>query len=297
MAHPLPADTSSSPTPIGHGRTTRHDTDALDTLFLADEMTPWLSPAYGAANVVMQLANSAVGYGVMESKVDSGNLYKRPFKRARTTFTYIAVAVAGTARDRRTYREAINVAHAQVRSTPDSPVAYNAFDPSLQLWVAACMAAVFEDTRRLRGGRTVHDPDKIYQAASVFATTLQVPREMWPADRNAFDRYWTEQLNSMSFDDAMREYLFGIASLDFLPIPLPAAVGRWNLFLTMGYLPPQLREQLGYVWTTEHQRRFTRWLSVFRVLDRLTPRVMARAAMKSVVWDMRLRYITGLTVV
>lgn len=121
MAQPLPTDPED--VPAGPERRDRRaDTDSADTSFLAEEISPWLSPAYGAANVVMQLANSGVAYGVMESKVDSGNLYKHPFKRARTTFTYIAVAIAGNARDRRVYREAVNAAHAQVRSGPQSPV-------------------------------------------------------------------------------------------------------------------------------------------------------------------------------
>ncbi|MCM6774004.1 oxygenase MpaB family protein [Nocardia sp. CDC159] len=260
-------------------------------------MTPWLSPAYGAANVVMQLANAGVAYGVMESRVDSGNLHKHPFKRARTTFTYIAVAVAGNAEDRRIYRDAVNAVHAQVRSTPQSPVRYNAFDPALQLWVASCMAAVFEDTRRLRRGRTRHDPDTIYQAASVFATTLQVPREMWPPNREAFDDYWNQQLDRLEFDQRMREFLIGIARLDFLPTPIRWLFGGWNLFLTLGYLPPRLRDKLDVTWTAQQQRRFDRWQSVFRVLDRLTPRAAVRMAVRLVVWDMRLRNKIGATVV
>ena len=49
-----------------------------------------------AANVIMQLSLPGVGYGVLESPVDSGNVYKHPFKRARTTGTYLAVATIGT---------------------------------------------------------------------------------------------------------------------------------------------------------------------------------------------------------
>src|SRR5947209_11018649 len=45
-----------------------------------------------AANVIMQLSRPGVGYGVVESPVDSGNVYKHPFKRARTTGTYLSVA-------------------------------------------------------------------------------------------------------------------------------------------------------------------------------------------------------------
>ena len=49
-----------------------------------------------AANVIMQLSAPGVGYGVLESPVDSGNVYKHPFKRARTTGTYLAAATIGT---------------------------------------------------------------------------------------------------------------------------------------------------------------------------------------------------------
>ena len=44
------------------------------------------------------------------------------------------------------------------------------------------------------------------------ATTLQVPPEMWPADRAAFDRYWQESLAKVHIDDAVRDYLYPIAA-------------------------------------------------------------------------------------
>lgn len=296
MAPPLPTGPQDAPVPSDRGAR-RADADSVDTSFLAEEISPWLSPAYGAANVVMQLANPGVAYGVMESKVDSGNLYKHPFKRARTTFTYIAVAIAGNANDRQVYREAVNAAHTQVRSGPQSPVRYNAFDPTLQLWVASCMAAVFEDTRRLRGGRSRCDPEEVHRAASVFATMLQVPRDMWPADRAAADRYWQDQLERLDFDDRMRSYLIGIARLEFLPAAVSALFGRWNLFMTLGYLPPQLRDKLGFAWSDGQQRRFDRWQRIFGVLDMFTPRFLVRLGVQALVWDMRLRHRTGATVV
>jgi uncharacterized protein (DUF2236 family) len=46
-----------------------------------------------AANVIMQLASPSVRYGVLESPVDSGNVYKHPLKRAHTTGTYLAAAL------------------------------------------------------------------------------------------------------------------------------------------------------------------------------------------------------------
>ena len=97
----------------------------------------------------MQLSAPGVGYGVLESPVDSGNVYKHPFKRARTTGTYLAAATVGTDEDRESIRRAVDTAHAQVRSTERSPVSYNAFDPRLQLWVAACLYRYFVDQHEL----------------------------------------------------------------------------------------------------------------------------------------------------
>src|SRR4051812_27788769 len=98
-----------------------------DLVSAADAMDFWAF-AGGAANVVMQLSWPEVGYGVVESTVDSGNLLKHPWKRARTTFQYLAVAILGDDDDRAAFRAAVDSAHRHVRSTPASPVAYNAFD-------------------------------------------------------------------------------------------------------------------------------------------------------------------------
>jgi len=68
----------------------------------------------GPANVIMQLARPGVGYGVMESRVESGRIDLHPIKRARTTFTYLAVAMAGSDAQKAAVRSAVNSAHAQV---------------------------------------------------------------------------------------------------------------------------------------------------------------------------------------
>ena len=73
----------------------------------AEAMDFW-SFAAAAANVVMQLAVPGVGYGVVESKVDSGSILKHPWKRLRTTSQYLAVAVFGSER---------TVTHSARRST------------------------------------------------------------------------------------------------------------------------------------------------------------------------------------
>src|SRR6202022_881226 len=91
----------------------------------------------GPANVIMQLARPGVGYGVVESRVESGRIDRHPIKRARTTFTYLAVATQGSEAQKAAFRRAVNRAHAQVYSTADSPGANKAFVPTRHLGGAA----------------------------------------------------------------------------------------------------------------------------------------------------------------
>src|SRR5262245_34354956 len=154
-----------------------------------------------AANVIMQLSAPPVGYGVLESPVDSGNVYKHPFKRARTTGTFLAAATVGTDTDREVVREAIDAVHARVRSSKQSPVSYNAFDPRLQLWVAACLYRYYTDQHEfLYGPLDDAAADAIYEDAKRLGTTLQVPEDMWPTDRAEFDEYWKRSLDELRID-------------------------------------------------------------------------------------------------
>lgn len=212
-----------------------------------------------AANVIMQLARPGVGHGVIESRVESGRLDRHPVKRARTTFTYIAVALLGSPEEKAAYRRAVNRQHARVRSTASSPVSYSAFDVDLQLWVAACLFRGLEDSyRAFIGPLTPAMRQRMYTASATMGTTLQVPAEAWPADIEAFDAYWEEQLKKISIDEPVREYLRDLAGLRFLPRPVSLLFGGFNRFVTTGFLPPPFREQMRLPWTERDQRQFDR---------------------------------------
>ena len=252
----------------------------------------------GPANVIMQLARPGVGYGVMESRVESGRVDLHPIKRARTTFTYLAVAMAGTDTQKAAFRRAVNRAHAQVYSTPDSPVEYNAFDPDLQLWVAACLYKGGVDFyRTFIGEMAEQDADRHYREAVVLGTTLQVPAEMWPPDRAAFDRYWQQQLDQVHIDDAVREYLYPIAAGRIRAVRLPAAVRRQpeklGLLITTGFLPQRFREEMRLGWDGAKQRRFDRLIAVLRTVNNMMPPVIRRFPFNVLLWDLDRRIEAG----
>lgn len=269
----------------------RHPKRVVDLINPAAALAP-------AANVIMQLALPGVGYGVLESPVDSGNVYKHPFKRARTTGTYLAAAVYGTDDDRALIRREVDRVHALVRSTASSPVKYHAFDPKLQLWVASCLYRYYVDQHEfLYGPLSPEAADAVYQDARTLGTTLQVRDGMWPADRVAFDEYWKRTLDELQIDEPVRAHLHGVASLAFLPTPLRQLAGPVNLFATTGFLPAEFRTHMKLAWTPSQERWFGRLLTALRLADRVIPRDVWLFGYQLYLWDMRSRARRGKPVV
>jgi len=235
---------------------------------------------------------------VVESPVDSGNVYKHPFKRARTTGTYLAAATLGTAADRALIRDQVDRVHAQVRSNASSPVSYNAFDPRLQLWVAACLYRYYIDQHEfLYGPLDDEAADAVYDDARKLGTTLQVREDMWPADRIAFDEFWKRSLDELRIDPPVREHLHGVAAMAFLPAPLRLLAGRFNLFATTGFLPAEFRVHMRLPWTAGQQRKFELLLTGLRIADRVIPRGVWIFGYQLYLRDMRSRARRGRRVV
>jgi uncharacterized protein (DUF2236 family) len=270
---------------------TRRDTGPVDAMM-------GVALLDGAANVIMQLARPGVGYGVLESRVESGRVDLHPIKRARTTFTYLAVAGKGTDEQQAAFRNAVNRAHAQVYSTDESPVAYNAFDPELQMWVGACMYKGLIDVYRLFVGEIDAEAGaRLFEEGIGLGTMLQVPREMWPADQAAFDRYWEESMAKVHIDDTVREYLWPIAAGRLRGARLPAPLQRWlddfNLLITTGFLPQRFRDEMQLEWDDAKQRRFDRLMKRIRTVNNLLPRFLREFPFNVLLKDLDWRIRTG----
>jgi uncharacterized protein (DUF2236 family) len=263
-----------------------------------DDGLPGVALLAGPANVIMQLALPGVGYGVMESRVESGRIDRHPIKRARTTFTYLAVATRGDAEQQRAYRKAVTRAHAQVFSTEDSPVSYNALDPELQLWVAACLYKGGVDVRRMFIGEMDGETaDRHYRESMTLGTMLQVRPEMWPADRQAFDRYWARQLDNIHIDDAVRGFLYPIAVARMGSFRLPGGIQRVNeglaLLITTGFLPQRFRDEMKLDWDRSRQREFDALLTAIRLGNNLAPSFVRNFPFNLLLHELNWRIRTG----
>jgi uncharacterized protein (DUF2236 family) len=252
----------------------------------------------GPANVIMQLAQPGVGYGVLESRVESGRVDRHPIKRARTTFTYLAVATTGSDEQKAAFRRAVNGAHAQVYSTDESPVKYHAFDKDLQLWVGACLYKGAVDVYRMFVGEMDEETaERHYREGMALGTTLQVPEDMWPADRAAFDRYWQDSMDKVHIDDTVREYLYPIAASRVRGVKLPGPLQRGSesvaLLITTGFLPQRFREEMRLPWDAGKQRRFDRLIAVLRRVNHLMPRFIRQFPFNVLLKDLDWRIRTG----
>ena len=225
----------------------------------------------------------------MNSRVHDGSAMRHPIKRARTTFTYLAVSMLGTDDERAAYRRAVTGQHAQVVSRDDEPVTYRAMDPRLQTWVAACLYYGTRDIiEKMHGPLPEDEADALYAHCARFGTTLQMPADAWPADRAAFDVYWEESLAEVCIDPPVRDFLLRLTLLENLPRPL-RRLGPRNLFVTTGFLPPPFRDAMGLSWDETQQARFDRMVRRAGTVDRALPTSLRIFPFNALLGDLRRR--------
>lgn len=268
----------------------------------AFDIRPWLDflavGLGGGANVVMQLSGPEVGYGVQESVVDSGKVFLHPWKRTRTTATYLSVSILGIDHDREVFRRPVDDVHRQVRSTESSPVRYNAFSVELQKWVGACLVMGPWDYYCKVFGRP--DPwtaEQFYRHASRMAVSLQVPEAVWAPTFEEFWQYWEEGKRRIHVNERSRLYLDDVLSARFLPYPLAQLGGGLVRWVNTGFLHPEFRTAMRLQWTEQDERRLRRLLGVVRVVRRLTPGLLWRFPVHLNIWDVRIRHRLGIRMV
>lgn len=242
----------------------------------------------GAA-VMNQLAMLGVGLGVAEHSTT----LERPVDRLRTTLTYVYGIALGTDEERRAIGRMVNKAHAPVRSEGR----YSAYDPELQLWVAATLVEmggkVFDLTF---GPRSEEDAEAIYREAQILGTALQVRPEAWPETQEAFEAYWNRSLTQLAPHPTVQAYAAALLDRKQAPWVFKPLLPLQDL-MTRGLVPRETREVLGLGWTRRDQRRFDLFWRVFPPLYRWTPRAVRRLPARLYLRDFRRRTAQGRRVI
>lgn len=233
------------------------------------------------ATVLLQLAEPGVGHGV----ADHSTTLQRPLDRLRTTMTYVYAVTLGTEEEKKAIVRLVNKAHVPVRAA-----SYNAFDPELQLWVAATLyrngLGMYE---RFFGKLSDADAERIYRQSAVYGTALQVKDEMWPATRAEFDAYWDEKIATLAVDDKVRAYTRGLLSGGDSPLPVRLAMPLQR-FVTIGLLPQRMRDEFALPWSPRDQRRFDRLMATIGAVYVKVPRPVRQLSATYYLRDMRRRF-------
>jgi uncharacterized protein (DUF2236 family) len=164
--------------------------------------------------------------------------------------------------------------------------------------VGACLYKGAVDVYRMLVGEMDDETaERHYREGMALGTTLQVPPDMWPNDRAAFDRYWQESLAKVHIDDTVREYLYPIAVARLRGMKLPGPLQRWSegvaLLITTGFLPQRFRDEMRLDWNAIKQRRFDRLMGVLRVVNHLMPRFIRQFPFNVLLKDLDWRIRTG----
>jgi uncharacterized protein (DUF2236 family) len=244
----------------------------------------------GAGSAVMyQLAMKGVGLGVAEHS----NTLERPVDRLRTTLTYVFAMVLGTDEEPAAIARKVNKAHAPVRS----PGRYSAFDPDLQLWVAATLARNGEMLyERVWGPMDDATRERVYRDSWVLGTALQVKPEMWPPTRADFEEYWERSLQRLEPDPLVQCYAKRLLDTSEAPLAMRLLMPLQSL-MTRGNLDPHTREVLALPWSRRDQRRYDLFWKVFPPVYRRVPRFLRQLHAHLVLRDMRVRMRLRLRVI
>jgi uncharacterized protein (DUF2236 family) len=149
---------------------------------------------------------------------------------------------------------------------------YSAHDPELLRWVHATLLDSIPLTYQLLvGPLTREERDRYCLEAAVMEPLLGIPAGTLPRDTGALETYMRGTLGSARMAVSPGTRTLARAVL-FPP--------RWRLLwpafrpvqlITIGLLPPSVREAYGFTWSERDARALRRWTRAIRILRRVLP--------------------------
>lgn len=237
--------------------------------------------------ILLQLAHPAVAAGVHGHSTFRGSLLSS-FRRLQSTVRAMLAITFGDTEEMISSAAGINGIHDRVRGRvpsaselrPRGPLghcerrgqAYSAHYPELQRWVHATMLESIPLTYELLvGPLTRRERDHYCSEASIMEPLLGMPAGWLPRDAAALDSYMGEMLagGSLVVTDTSRALARSVLYPPRWCVAWPAF--RAMQLLTIGSLPPSIRQAYGFEWGARDARAFARWTALLRTSLRLLP--------------------------
>ena len=225
--------------------------------------------------ILLQLAHPGVAAGVHDHTSFRGSL-RSSLRRLQSTVSAMLSLTFGDRDEMISAAAGINTMHDRVRGTvrEGAEGAYSAHDPELQRWVHATLLDSVSLTYELlveplgSGER-----DRYCSEAAIMEPLLGMPAGWLPRDSAQLDTYMARMLAGRTI--AVTATSRALARAVLYP---PRWYLAWPAFramqlLTIGTLPPSIRQAYGFEWRPRDERAFARWIALLRVTRRLLPRL------------------------
>jgi uncharacterized protein (DUF2236 family) len=242
----------------------------------------------GGRALILQVAQPQVAAGVGQHS----NYRTDPWGRIYRTLDVTLKIVFGDEETSRAAADQLRRRHDRVRGVDGGGEPYHALDPELLRWVQATLI----DTslllyERYVGKLTPRDKQLYFEEARLLGEPYGIPREQQPADYREFREYFDDMLaHGVRVTEIARDVTDAVLRP---PLPLVArpALEMFRL-VTVGYLPPALREELGLEWGPRRERVLRASSATIRRLIPLLPSLFrylppARAAARREAADRR----------
>lgn len=231
--------------------------------------------------ILLQLAHPAVAAGVHHHSTFRGSL-RASFRRLHSTVSAMLSLTFGDTEQMITAAAGINAIHDRVRPpAPERPSGgaeppreqdYSAHDPELQRWVhATLLDSVPLAYTQLVGPLTMHQRDRYCVEAAIMEPLMGMPDGWLPRESAGLDAYMREMLTggTLVVTDTSRALAQALLYPPQWYLGWPAF--RAMQLLTIGLLPPSIREAYGFTWTARDARALARWTAALRTGRRLLP--------------------------
>ncbi|SME89856.1 oxygenase MpaB family protein [Streptomyces sp. Amel2xC10] len=227
--------------------------------------------------LLLQVAHPVVGAGV----ADHSNFRAEPWPRLIRTLLSLTTVVYGgqeaaTAEARRLLRM-----HAGMKGTDATGRPYRALDPEAYHWVHATLVKGPVDALTVFGkGMPADELEEYYRGMRDVGRVWGLKERHLPPDWPSFLAYYDDMVaHRLEYNASVRDVLAELAHpakpFRRLPDPLwnPVArlVAHYALLVTVGTLPPVLRERLHLSWSPRQERALRRFARAVRVVTALVP--------------------------
>lgn len=231
--------------------------------------------------ILLQLAHPLVAAAVNDySKFRKGS--RGYVKRARSTVGAMLELSFGSDEDARRIVGRINGIHDRVNGRLDRAVGrypagtfYSARDPELLTWVHATLIdSMVVSYELFVDPLSIEEKDRYALDATWLAEELGVPPDELPRSYPAVQAHLVSRYGSgdIVVGDSARTLAGALLSPPLGPAAAP--LFRLTRLVTIGLLPPNIREAYGFSWNDREERSFRRAVAFIRRTRRLLPAVL-----------------------